>query len=51
MEAHIEQKLANQGDVLCGGISRLYLSLSNQWKPFQRTMSSWPCKLRMALEK
>ena len=28
-----EEKLANQGEVLCGGINRIYFSLSNKWKP------------------
>ena len=30
--AYIIEKLANQGDVLRGRISRIYLSLSNKWK-------------------
>ena len=29
----IEGKWPNQGEVLCEGISRNYLSLANKWKP------------------
>ena len=49
--ADIEEKLANQGEVLRGGISRIYLSLSNKWKPWHRAINSWPRNLRTALEK
>ena len=31
-----EEELANQGEVLRGGISRIYLSLLNKWKPCHR---------------
>ena len=31
--AYIEEKIANQGEVLRGGNSSIYLSLSNTWKP------------------
>ena len=49
--ADIEEKLANQGEVLHGGISCIYLSLSNKWKPCHGALTSQPCYLRMALEK
>ena len=49
--ADIEGKWANQGKVLCGGISRIYLSLANRWKPCHGTINSRPCNLSMALEK
>ena len=32
--ADIEEKLVNQGEALRGGISRIYFSLSSEWKPF-----------------
>ena len=38
--AYIEKKLANQGEVIRGGISRIYLSLSNKWKPCHRAINS-----------
>ena len=49
--ADIEEKLANQGEVLHGGISCIYLSLSNKWKPCHGATNSWPHNLRIALEK
>ena len=49
--ADIEGKLANQGEVLCEGISCVYLSLSNKWKPCQGAINSWPSNLKTALEK
>ena len=49
--ADIEEKWANQGEVLCGGISRIYLSLSNKWKPWHRAINSWLGNLRTPLEK
>ena len=49
--ADIEEKLANQGEVLRGGISRIYLSLSNKWKPWHGAINSWPRNLRTAVEK
>ena len=49
--ADIEEKSANQGEVLHGGISRIYLSLSNKWKPCHGAINSRPRKLTTALEK
>ena len=49
--ADIEEKLANQGEVICGGISCIYLSLSNKWKPCYRAINSRPHNFRMTLEK
>ena len=49
--ADIEEKLTNQGEVLRGGISRIYLSLSNKWKPCNGAIKIWPHNLRTALEK
>ena len=49
--ADIEGKLANRGEVLRGGMSRIYLSLSNKWKPCHGAINSRPCNLRTALEK
>ena len=48
---NIEEKLANQGDVLCGGISIIYLSLSNKWKPCHGVITSRQRNLRSALKK
>ena len=45
------EKLANQGKVIRGGISRIYLSLSNEWKPCHQAINSRSRNLRMALEK
>ena len=36
----IEEILANQGEVIPGGISRIYLSLSNKWKPSHGAIKS-----------
>ena len=49
--ADIEEILANQGEVLRGGISRIYFSLSNKWKPCHGAINSWLRNLRKALEK
>ena len=49
--ADIEEKWANQGEVLCRGISPIYLSSSNKWKPYHEAINSWPRNLRKALEK
>ena len=49
--ADIEEKLANQGEVLCRGISPIYLSSSNKWKPCHGAINSRPRNLRTALEK
>ena len=38
--ADIEEKLANKGKVLRGGISRIYFSMSNEWKPYHGTINS-----------
>ena len=46
-----KRKLANQEEALHGGISRIYLSFSNIWKPCHRTINLWPHNLRMALTK
>ena len=47
----IEEKLVNQGEVLCGGISRIYLSLSNKWKPSYGVINSRPRNVGTALLK
>ena len=49
--ADIQEKWANQGEVLSGGISRIYLSLANKWKPCHGAINSRPRNLRMTLEK
>ena len=49
--ADIEEKWANQGEVLRWGISPIYLSSSNKWKPCYGAIYSRPCNLRTALEK
>ena len=49
--ADIEENLANQGDVLRGGISPIYLSLSNKWKPCHGAINSRSRNPRAALEK
>ena len=49
--ADIEEKWANQGEVLHWGISPTYLSSSNKWKPCHRVINSQPRNLRTALEK
>ena len=49
--ADIEEKLANQGEVLLGGISPIYLFLSNKWKPCHGAINSRPRDFREALEK
>ena len=40
--ADIEEKLANQGEVLRREISPIYLSLSNKWKPCHGAINSRP---------
>ena len=49
--ADMEEKWANQAEVLRRGISHIYLSSSNKWKPCHRAINSRPRNLRMALEK
>ena len=49
--ADIEEKEANQGEILRWGISPIYLSSSNKWKPCHGAINSRPRNLRMALEK
>ena len=36
----IEEILATQGEVIPGGINRIYLSLSNKWKPSHGVIKS-----------
>ena len=48
--ADIEEKLANQGEIRHGGISRIYLSLLNKWKPSHAAMNNRPVNFRTALE-
>ena len=48
--ADIEEKLANQREILRGGISRIYLSLLNKWKPSHVAINSRPVNFRTALE-
>ena len=45
-----EENLANQQEVLCRGISCIYLSLSNKWKACHKAINSRPSHLRMTLE-
>ena len=49
--ADIEEKWANQGEVLRRGISPIYLSSSNKWKPCHGAINSRPRNLRTVLEK
>ena len=49
--ADIEEKLANHRDIIRGGISCIYFSLANKWKPCHGAITSRPRNLRMALEK
>ena len=49
--ADIEEKWANQGEVLRRGISPIYLSSSNKWKPCHGAINSRPRNLRTTLEK
>ena len=39
------------GEVFRRGISPIYLSSSNKWKPYHETINSRPRNLKMALEK
>ena len=47
----IEEILANQEEVLRGGMCRICLSLSNKWKPCQGAINSRQRNLRTAQEK
>ena len=49
--ADIDEKLANQEEVLRGGISRMYRFLSNKWKSCHGGINGKPRNLRTALEK
>ena len=49
--ADIEEKWVNQGDVLRRGISPIYRSSSNKWKPCHGAINSRSRNLRAALEK
>ena len=51
--ADIEERWANQGEVLGRGISPIYLSSSNKWKPcpYHEAIKSWSRNLITALEK
>ena len=49
--ADIEEKLANHRDIIRGGISCIYFSLANKWKPCHGAINSRPRYLRMELEK
>ena len=49
--AHVEEKWGNEGEVLHRGISPIYLSSSNKWKPCHGAINSRPRNLRTALEK
>ena len=46
-----QDKQMYQEKVLHGGICRIYLSISNKWKPCHGVINSRPCNLRMALKK
>ena len=48
--ADIKEKSANQGEDLRGGISRVFLSLSNKWKPCDEAINSQPHNLKTALK-
>ena len=48
--ADIEEELVNQGEDFRGGISRVRLFLSNEWKPCHGAIKSWPRNLRAALK-
>ena len=45
------KKIANREKTLCGGISRIYLSFSNIWKPCHGAINIRLRNLRTALEK
>ena len=51
ISADIEEKWANQGEVPRRGISPIYLSSSNKWKPCHGAINSRPRNLRTAPEK
>ena len=46
-----EEKLANQGEALCGEIIHIYLSLSNKWRLCQGAINSRSCNFKTTLEK
>ena len=48
---YVEEKWANQGEFVRAGISPIYLSSSNEWKPCQGAINSRSRNLRTALEK
>ena len=45
------KKMSHQGEVLRRGISPIYFSSSNKWKPCHGAINSRPRNLRTALEK
>ena len=49
--ADIEEKLANQGEVLRRGISCIYLSWSSKWRPCHGAIKNWTRNPIKALEK
>ena len=49
--AGIEEKWANQGELVRARISPIYLSSSNKWKPCHGAINSRPSDLRTTLEK
>ena len=49
--ADVEEKWPNQWEVLRRGISPIYLSSSNKWKPCHRAINSRPRNLTAVLEK
>ena len=49
--ADIEEKWANQGKVIRGRISLIYISLSSNYKPCHGAINSRPRNLRIALKK
>ena len=49
--ADVQEKLANQGEALHGGISHIYVSLWNKWKSCQGAIDSRLCNLRTTLKK
>ena len=49
--ADIEEKSTNEGEVIRGGISRIYLSLSNKLKPCHGATYSRPRNFKNGTEK
>ena len=49
--ADIQEKCVNQGEVILGGISRIYFFLPKKWKPCHGAINSRPRSVRTALEK